>query len=76
MWRRNYKSVDMGIKEVDTVNCTDGDMGRRNYVSAYFGIKEVDTVSLRDKDEQICKFRHSEKRSRAVMQKSSYFPTM
>ena len=64
MWRRNYVTVGMGIKEVDTVNGRDGDMGRRNYGSAYFRIKEVDTVSLKDEDEQICKFRHGEKGSR------------
>ena len=64
MGRRNFSSVGMEIKEVDTVICRDGDMGRRNHVSAYFGIKEVDTVSWRDEDEQLCIFRHGEKGSR------------
>ena len=45
MWRRNYASVNMGIREVDTINCRDKVMRRRNYASVDMGIKKVDTMN-------------------------------
>ena len=65
MGRRSYVSVNMGIKEVDTVNLWDGDMGRISCASVDMGIKEVDTVNhwyRRGGEEKLFKCRYWDKK--------------